>query len=263
MVNRVWQWVFGRGLVATPDDFGHLGEQPTHPELLDHLALRFIDDGWSVKQLVRSLVLSRAFRTASRPTDRPRRAIRSIELLSHYSARRGEAEVIRDSLLAVSGGSIPSCSGRACILTARRPTRTSGCSPGRSTGLGGGASTSSSSLMEAPDFLSAFNLPGGKVTQGPSRSLEHPSPAVALLNDRSCWRWPDHWAGELIADGSPSVSARVEAMFHKALGRSPSTPERERFEQAIRSMATQAGVSEADLLTTARSGRTRRIWCSI
>src|SRR5690606_37392447 len=60
-VNRVWQHLYGRGLVSTVDNFGVNGDEPTHPELLDHLATRFISEGWSVKRLVRSIVLSRSY----------------------------------------------------------------------------------------------------------------------------------------------------------------------------------------------------------
>src|SRR5206468_4529734 len=67
LVNRVWQHLFGRGIVASVDNFGVLGEPPTHPELLDHLADRFVRDGWSLKRLVRSLVLTGAYRMSSRP----------------------------------------------------------------------------------------------------------------------------------------------------------------------------------------------------
>lgn len=250
MVNRVWQWVFGRGLVVTPDDFGHLGEQPTHPELLDHLAQRFMDDGWSVKQLVRSLVLSRAFRAASRPTESAKANDPLNRLLSHYSARRGEAEVIRDSLLAVSGRLDPQLFGPSVHPYREKADPDKRLFTGPLDGAGRRSIYLKFQLMEAPDFLSAFNLPGGKITQGRREASNTPAQRLALLNDPFVLAMADHWAGELIADGSPSVSARVEAMFHKALGRSPSTPERERFEQAIRTMATQAGVSEADLLTS-------------
>src|SRR5262249_46003230 len=70
MVNRVWHHLFGAGLVRTPDDFGHVGDLPSHPELLDYLAARFMDEGWSLKRLIRSLVLTEAFRTASKPSPR-------------------------------------------------------------------------------------------------------------------------------------------------------------------------------------------------
>lgn len=250
MVNRVWQWVFGRGLVATPDDFGHLGEQPTHPELLDHLAQRFVDDGWSVKKLVRSLVLSRAFRTASRPTESAKVSDPLNRLLSHYSARRGEAEVIRDSLLAVSGRLDPQLFGPSVHPYREKADPDKRLFTGPLDGAGRRSIYLKFQLMEAPDFLSAFNLPGGKVTQGRREASNTPAQRLALLNDPFVLAMADHWAGELIADGSPSVSARVEAMFREALGRSPTTPERERFEQAIRTMAAQVGVSEADLLTS-------------
>jgi hypothetical protein len=65
MVNRVWHYLFGAGIVRTVDNFGSTGEKPSHPELLDHLAVRFVADGWSVKKLVRELVLSRTYRQSS------------------------------------------------------------------------------------------------------------------------------------------------------------------------------------------------------
>ena len=66
IVNRVWQHVFGRGLVETPDDFGRMGGKPSHPELLDDLAARFVRDGWSIKALIRELMLSRTYQLSSR-----------------------------------------------------------------------------------------------------------------------------------------------------------------------------------------------------
>ncbi|MCA9050539.1 MAG: DUF1553 domain-containing protein, partial [Planctomycetaceae bacterium] len=97
-VNRVWQWVFGTGLVATSNDFGKLGDRPSHPELLDWLAVRFMEDGWSTKQLVRRLVLSRTFRQSGTITVRAAEIDPANRLLHHYPTRRLEAEAIRDSL---------------------------------------------------------------------------------------------------------------------------------------------------------------------
>ena len=101
MVNRIWQWHFGEGIVRSVDNFGLLGEQPTHPELLDYLAKRFVDDGWSIKKMHRRLMLSGAYQRGGHlesngsmdPENR---------LLSHFPRRRLEAEEIRDSLLAVA-----------------------------------------------------------------------------------------------------------------------------------------------------------------
>jgi hypothetical protein len=113
-VNRIWQKLFGEGIVRTVDYFGTRGERPSHPELLDHLASRFIRAGWSQKSLIRSLVLSRTYRQSSRISSAAELEARSKDpenrLLWKMPARRLEAEAIRDSLLAVSGELQP-CSG--------------------------------------------------------------------------------------------------------------------------------------------------------
>ncbi|HZL88262.1 MAG TPA: PSD1 and planctomycete cytochrome C domain-containing protein [Pirellulaceae bacterium] len=103
LVNRFWMHHFGRGLVATPSDFGVLGARPTHLELLDWLATRFMSDGWELKRLHRLLVNSTAYRQSSRRTEALERADRDNLLLGRMSIRRLEAEAVRDSLLAASG----------------------------------------------------------------------------------------------------------------------------------------------------------------
>ena len=105
IVNRIWQQHFGRGLVATPDDFGRQGSPPSHPELLDWLANRFVDDGWSFKSLHRLMVLTETYQLASTDSDDAAAFERDPEnvLLWRYSRRRLDAESIRDSILAVSG----------------------------------------------------------------------------------------------------------------------------------------------------------------
>ncbi|MBL8856853.1 MAG: DUF1553 domain-containing protein, partial [Planctomycetaceae bacterium] len=133
MVNRLWQHLFGQGLVRTVDNFGAMGELPTHPELLDYLAQQFMDDGWSVKRMIRTLVTSRAYRMSSRvemvsvgdgavvgesapspPAPLPQggegRQIADAsvvdplnKLLHRANAKRLEGEIVRDAMLAVSG----------------------------------------------------------------------------------------------------------------------------------------------------------------
>jgi hypothetical protein len=100
IVNRVWAWHFGAGIVRTPSDFGSQGERPTHPELLDDLASRFVESGWSLKWLHREVVLSAAYRQASRMSD-----TRDPEnrWLSRRGKRRLDVEAWRDAMLAVSG----------------------------------------------------------------------------------------------------------------------------------------------------------------
>ncbi len=103
MVNRVWRHLLGAGLVKTTDNFGFSGERPSHPELLDALALKFMSDGWSVKSLIREVVLSRTYRQASTYRDDCFHRDPENRLLWRASKRRLDAEVIRDSMLAVSG----------------------------------------------------------------------------------------------------------------------------------------------------------------
>jgi hypothetical protein len=102
-VNRVWHHLFGRGLTPSPDDFGTQGERPSHPELLDHLALQFMADGWSTKRLIKSIVLSRTYQLASTHDPACYEKDPDNILLWRTNRRRLEAEAIRDAFLAVSG----------------------------------------------------------------------------------------------------------------------------------------------------------------
>jgi hypothetical protein len=124
MVNRVWGWHFGRGIVATPSDFGTRAATPSHPELLDWLALNFIEQGWSLKQLHRQIVNSAAYRQSSiLPEDDPR-VVRALEadpenaLLWRFNRRRLDFESLRDALLLASGSIDTTLGGRPVDLTA-------------------------------------------------------------------------------------------------------------------------------------------------
>jgi hypothetical protein len=103
MVNRVWHHLFGVGLVRTTDNFGSTGEMPSHPELLDHLALRFVEQGWSVKKLIRAIMLSRTYQIASTADAAGLKADPENRLLGRQNRRRLEVESIRDAILAASG----------------------------------------------------------------------------------------------------------------------------------------------------------------
>jgi cytochrome c553 len=103
MVNRIWQHHFGRGIVATPSDFGARGSPPTHPELLDLLALRFVEKGWSIKAMHREILLSAAYQVSCEDQPAGLNSDPENKLLWKFSRRRLEAEAIRDAMLAVSG----------------------------------------------------------------------------------------------------------------------------------------------------------------
>jgi hypothetical protein len=111
MVNRVWMHHFGKGIVASPGDFGQLGSQPTHPELLDWMAAEFMRNGWSLKQLHRLIMTSRTYRQASTRDEKRDLIDPDNTLLSRMNVRRLEAETLRDSLLALSGKLNPKIGG--------------------------------------------------------------------------------------------------------------------------------------------------------
>ncbi|MEQ1861577.1 MAG: PSD1 and planctomycete cytochrome C domain-containing protein [Chthoniobacteraceae bacterium] len=103
MVNRVWSYLFGQGIVRTPDNFGATGEKPGNPALLDTLAVKFMDQGWSVKALVRSIVLSRAYQLGTAHDSAANEIDPDNRLIWHQTPRRLNAEAIRDAMLAASG----------------------------------------------------------------------------------------------------------------------------------------------------------------
>jgi len=103
IVNRIWAWHFGRGIVGTPSNFGNLGERPTHPELLDHLAARFVEKGWSIKWLHREIMLSAVYQLAAHDDPEARQKDPNNRLLWRANRRRLDVESWRDSLLAVAG----------------------------------------------------------------------------------------------------------------------------------------------------------------
>jgi hypothetical protein len=101
--NRVWRHLFGRGIVASPDNFGEMGRRPTHPKLLDHLALSFMENGWSTKKLIRKVMLSKTYRMSSMGTQGAIEADPENDLFSRQNRRRLEVEAIRDAMLVASG----------------------------------------------------------------------------------------------------------------------------------------------------------------
>ena len=101
MANRIWQWHFGEGIVRTPDNFGKMGEPPTHPELLDYLARRFVESGWSIKSMHRLIMLSSAYQMSSEASDKNFAADPENRLFSRFHRRRLSVEEMRDSLLAI------------------------------------------------------------------------------------------------------------------------------------------------------------------
>ncbi|MCA9075247.1 MAG: PSD1 domain-containing protein [Planctomycetaceae bacterium] len=243
-VNRVWQWVFGTGIVATPSDFGKLGDRPSHLELLDWLALQFMSEGWSTKKLIRRLVLSQTFRQSGTVTDSARESDPDNRLLHHFPTRRLEAEALRDSLLFVSGELDAQLYGppihppRLVEDGAKRLLSGALDSEGRR------SIYMQMSIMDPPKFLVCFNLPDLKLPTGRRDVTNVPVQALALLNDPFVVQMSEKWGERLIADDSASAEQRVRAMFVRALGRSPGDRELRRWTDAV------ADFSQSDELMT-------------
>ena len=117
LVNRVWHWHFGKGLVSTPSDFGLRSDPPTHPELLDHLAHEFIAEGWSIKALHRRIMLSNAYRQSSAPRPDAARVDPENHLVWRFNPQRLDFESMRDAILAVAGTLDPTLGGRPVKIT--------------------------------------------------------------------------------------------------------------------------------------------------
>ncbi len=103
MVNRIWTWHFGEGIVNTPDNFGRMGGRPTHPELLDYLAKRFIESGWSVKAMHRMIMLSSTYQMSSEGDREELEADPENAALALSTRQRLDVEEIRDGMLAIDG----------------------------------------------------------------------------------------------------------------------------------------------------------------
>jgi hypothetical protein len=222
LVNRLWHHVFGVGLVGTTDNFGRLGDKPTHPELLDHLAARFIERGWSIKDTLRFLVTSHTFRQSTIASDAARRSDPANELLSHARVRRLEAEAIRDSVLAVSGQLDPRMYGPG--VNVHYVGKTEGGGPVGP--LDGDRRRSIYQRIRRNahnPLLEAFDAPKPATTRGRRDATNVPGQALTLLNDPFILDQSARWARLVIARALPR-DQRIHQMFARATGR-PITPE--------------------------------------
>lgn len=237
LVNRVWHHLYGTGLVRTVDDFGHVGELPSHPELLDHLATRFIEEGWSIKRLIRMLVLTRTFQMTNQPSTSAQEIDPQNRYLQHYPARRMEAEAVRDSILFASGRLDPTLYGMSIQPYREKEYADRRLFPGPLDGNGRRSIYTKNNLMEGPKFLVAFNFPGGKVTQGRRDLTNVPAQALALLNDPFVLQQADVWAQQLIKRDNETIAMRIDRMVQIALSRPATNDEQQRFQQAIEQIA--------------------------
>ncbi len=254
MVNRIWHHVFGQGLVRTTDDFGRMGDIPSHPELLDWLANRFVEDGWSVKKMIRLLVTSRAFQMSNRADEKAVQIDPLNRLLHHYPARRLEAEAIRDSILAASGRLDRTLYGPSVLPYREKANEDRRLFPGPLDGNGRRSIYIKVNLMEGARFLSAFDLPGGKVSQGRRDVTNVPAQALAMMNDPFVIQQAEFWAKRLVQRPEESAVTRITYMFETALGRPPTKQEQERLVDFV------TKVSDDERIPDGTFGNSTAVW---
>jgi hypothetical protein len=227
IVNRLWHHHFGAGLVHSPDDFGVMGQPPTHPELLDYLATELVENGWSLKHLHRLMVLSNTYRMTS-AVDPARDAADPQNKLWHRMAvRRLEAESIRDAVLFVSGELDETMYGPGVMphLTEFMVGRGR---PGVSGPLDGDGRRSIYLAVRrnflAPMFL-AFDYPTPFTTIGRRGTSNVPAQALTMMNNPLVIEQAGKWADRTLSDPARLPEARIREMYTSAFGREPDESE--------------------------------------
>jgi len=228
LVNRIWSWHFGRGIVESVDNFGLLGAAPSHPQLLDYLARRLIESGWSIKSLHREMMLSEVYQLSS--TIDPNLAERDPENRWYWRAspRRLEAEAIRDSLLAVGGlldhsmgGSMLHVGNREFLFDHTSKDETKYESPRRSIYL-------PVIRNHLYDVFQLFDYADASVSSGLRSQSTVATQSLFFLNGPLVLAVADSIASDVLQDAD--FETRIETLYQRVLGRSPEPQELLRVE---------------------------------
>lgn len=218
MANRVWYWLFGRGIVSTVDNFGATGSEPTHPELLDFLASRLVEKGWSVKQLVREIVLSRAYRLDSNPTAESAKLDPDNRLLAHVKRKRLDAESIRDALLLVGGRLDLKVGGDNIKKGTKIEYGYVFDGPRRSVYL-------PVFRNNLPELFTTFDFADPNIQIGSRSSSTIAPQALLLLNSPFVIEQSQAAAGELLKRSELTTDERISHAYLQIVGRTPSDRE--------------------------------------
>jgi hypothetical protein len=256
MVNRIWRWHFGHGIVRTPDNFGRLGEAPTHPELLDWLAARFTESGWSMKAMHRLIMLSRTYQMGSFGDARAAQVDPENRLHSRAEVRRLEVEAIRDAMLAISGTLDPTTGGSLLHVknreylfnhTSRDATRYN--EPRRSIYL-------PVVRNNTWDVFQLFDFPDPAVSSGDRNTTTVAPQALFLLNSDWILRTSEHLADRLGPNASDA--GRVRDLYRLAYGRDATSAETNRALDLVREVEKTLANT-----VTESAQRRRTAWASL
>jgi hypothetical protein len=234
IVNRLWQHLFGRGLVETPDDFGTMGTRPTHPALLDDLAFRFVRSGWDVKALIRELALSHTYRQASvaAPDDVGFQRDADNKLLWRMNRKPLEAEALRDALLELGGSLDRTPLQGSQVATLSEPITPQGRELGREGLLFNLVDEPTRRSVYLPvvrgalsPAMQCFDMADPNLVVGQRRATIVPTQALFLMNSDLVLKQADGLAASLLRERDDGLEERIVRAWRRCLTRAPSRTE--------------------------------------
>ena len=226
-VNRVWHHLFGKGIVETVDNFGLQGKLPSHPELLDYLALSFVKEGYSMKKLIRQIVLSKTFKRTTKGKESSVKKDPLNHYLSFYPLRRLEAESLRDAILSVSGNLDSTLFGKSVPVHITSFMNGRG-KPGKSGPMDGEGRRSIYVEMRRnflDPFMSAFDRPIPFTTFGKRTVTNVPAQALILMNDPFIHNQAAVMVKKMNEKGISGFTPRIQWIYQRAFSRNPSEEE--------------------------------------
>ena len=248
-VNRVWQHHFGRGIVRSPNNFGQLGETPTHPELLDWLAANFVEQGWRIKPLHKLILMSQTYRQSSLASQEALSKDANNDLFSRFDLRRLSAEELRDSILAVNGELNLKMYGPSIYPALSKEVLASQSVPGKGWDKSEPAEQSRRSVyihikrsLLVP-MLSNFDFPDPDVSCEARFITTQPGQALGMLNSDFLHSQSERFAQRLKAQAPDNLDGQIQTAYRLALARSPSVDESAQARKLIEQLQTKHNLS--------------------
>lgn len=241
MVNRIWQWHFGEALMRTPNNWGKMGEKPTHPELLDYLAKQFVANGWSIKSMHRQIMLSSTYQMSSKAAKESREADPPNRLWTRFNRVRMSVEQIRDSLLAIDGSLDPAMGGTTAAPGKGKKNKADPDDMKRRTLY---IPVKRGSI---PNLLATFDY-GDATTSNEGRPRTNVAPqALFMMNSSFVIARSQGFAKKLLDDPARTDAARIEQAYLIALTRKPEAAEVDDALSYIASLEKKVATPEAHL----------------
>jgi mono/diheme cytochrome c family protein len=255
MVNRVWQYHFGRGIVRSSSNFGYQGSPPTHPELLDWLASEFVASGWSLKHLHRLILTSSTFRMSGRFDPVAATKDPENDLLWRFDPRRLSAEEVRDSILAVSGNlNLKKVDGPAVYPPIPKEVHAGQSRPGDGWPTSGPEDAAARSVFVsikrslAVPLLAAFDAPDPDATCPVRFTTTQPTQALGMINSEFVNRQAGLFAESIAKDAGGDVAAQVRLALRRATQRMPTPSEVERGVRFVAALRAEDQLSADEAL---------------